>query len=387
MIVKQILATAFIIVAFMPTADSQDTLQQFINNNCQYKIDGSGDAAGMKMQINIPCAWDSLNEGRPHLIRSFRYQVKEDNYIGMGLMILKVPHVFTKKEIDTTAWVYFFQQPSWGKLISNRSVILDGIKCTEAHTYITTPLPQGDSYQHVLSYLMVYKDCLIVLTYKSMTFDETSSKSLFEEYERLFKALAAGTILYNHWESPFSQLKQDEISRQSFTCDSNLLNRRAPFKFKSQREKEVAIWVMYYIDCGRLKSLIESAGKIGQQTPIKLSNEERPDLDTLINNIKSFISSLSTHGDIKELRGLEKAMYCYSIYMLHQFEDIRRIIQENSCSNALKKIGEFIKNNSKEDEKIYSLVLEKTNSIKRKYNLDKWQPSKKESDDFVEGKK
>jgi hypothetical protein len=178
---------------------AQDTLQRFISNTCQYKINGDGDAAGMKMQISIPCAWDSLNEGRPHLIRSFKYQVKEDNYIGMGLLILKVPHVFTKKEIDTTDGTFFFQQPSWGKLISSRKVIIDGMKCTEAHTYIMTSLPQGDSYQHMLSYLMIYQDCLIVLTYKSMTFDETSSELLYGEYERLFKVLAAGTVLYNHW--------------------------------------------------------------------------------------------------------------------------------------------------------------------------------------------
>lgn len=387
MTIKKILGSVLFLIVFAHRICAQDSLLRFVNHTCQYKIDGSGDAAGIKMQINIPCVWDSLNEGRPHLIRSFKYQVKEDNYIGMGLLILNVPHVFTKEEIDTTDGAFFFQQPSWGKLISNRKVIIDGMNCTEAHTYITTSIPQGKTYQHMLSYLIIYKDCLIVLTYKSMTFDETSSKSLFEEYERLFKVLASGTVLYNHWEAPFSLFKQDEVSKQSLTCDSNLLNKRAPFKFKTQREKEVGIWVMYYIDCGRLKGLIDGAGKIGSQTPIKLSNEEKPNLDSLINDIKTFISSLRTHSDIKELREMEKAMYCYSTHMLQLFEGIKRIIQENSPASALNKISESIKNDSAEDENIYSLVLEKTNSVKRKYNLDKWQPSRKESDDFVEGKR
>ena len=37
-------------------------------------------------------------------------------------------------------------------------------------------------------------------TYKTMAFSNESSLSLFTEYERLFKTLASGTILYNNWK-------------------------------------------------------------------------------------------------------------------------------------------------------------------------------------------
>lgn len=191
----------FSLFVFCSTATySQDTLQKFIDNNCQYKIDGEGEAYGIKMQLNIPCEWDSLQENRPYLIRSFSYKVKEDNYLGAMLMIYKSEFTPTKKELETTNFDDVFKSPSWGKFISSRKVIVDALKCTEAHTFIKSELPQGDTYQYMLSYLIVYKNYFIILTYKTMTFNNDSSLSLFNEYKRLFRTLAARTILYNHWK-------------------------------------------------------------------------------------------------------------------------------------------------------------------------------------------
>lgn len=190
----------FLFVFCSISATSQDSLQKFIDNKCQYKIDGSGEAYGVKMQLNIPCEWDSLQENRPRLIRSFSYKVKEENYLAASLIIFKSEYTPTRKELETTNFSDFFNRESWGELISTKKVIIDALKCTEAHTFIKTDLPQGETYQYMLSYLMIYKNYFIVISYKTMTFSNESSLSLFNEYERLFKTLAAGTILYNHWK-------------------------------------------------------------------------------------------------------------------------------------------------------------------------------------------
>ena len=181
-------------------ATSQDSLQKFIDNKCQYKIDGKGQANGMKMQLNIPCIWDSLQENRPHLIRSFIYKVKDENYLAAMLMIIKMDYSPSQKELDNTPTEEFFKGSSWGEFISSKKVTIDGLQWTEAHTYLISSLPQGETHQYMLSYLLIYKTSIIVLGYKTMPFSEESSQFLFNEYERLFKTLAAGTILYNHWK-------------------------------------------------------------------------------------------------------------------------------------------------------------------------------------------
>lgn len=179
---------------------AQDTLHQFAQNTCQYKIDGSGKAYGIKMKLVIPCAWDSLNEERPFLIRSFSYHITDDKVLAAAVTILKTNYTPTKKELDTISMDVFFKQPSWGQFISSRKVNVDALKCTEAITFKIEELPQGTTYQEMLSYLIVYKNYFIVITYKSMATDEESSKSLFNRYVSLFRVLAAGTVLYNHWD-------------------------------------------------------------------------------------------------------------------------------------------------------------------------------------------
>lgn len=181
---------------------SQDSLQRFIDNKCHYKIDGSGEAKGIKMQIDIPCEWDSLQENRPALVKSYIYKVKDDNYLGAFVLILKTGYTPTQKEIDSTNFDNFFDQASWGRLISSRKVNVDALNCTEAHTFNLVNLPQGQTYQNMLSYLLVYKDYFVVVAYKAMAFDEADSHLLFNQYRRLFQALAAGTVLYNHWTFP-----------------------------------------------------------------------------------------------------------------------------------------------------------------------------------------
>jgi hypothetical protein len=192
--------TIFLSILISIPAAAQNSLQKFIDNRCQYKIDGKGEEKGIVMQLNIPCIWDSLQENRPNLIMSFSYKVKDENYLAAMLMVIKSDYIPTQKEIDNTPAEEFFKAPSWGKFISSRKVTIDALKWTEAYTYLNVPLPQGETYQHMLSYLLIYKNYVIVLTYKTMTFSEESSQSLFNEYERLFKTLGAGTILYNHWK-------------------------------------------------------------------------------------------------------------------------------------------------------------------------------------------
>lgn len=195
---KLVLVSLFII--YSTATYSQDTIQKIVDNKCQYKIDGTGDALGIKMRLSIPCEWDSINEDRPHQIRSFSYKVKEGNYLAAILTITKTGYTPTKKELETVNFDEFFKGESWGQLISTKKVIIDAMQCTEAKTFIKMKLPQGETYQYLISYLMIYKDYFIVTTYKTMTFSNESSLSLFNEYERLFKTLAAGTILYNNWK-------------------------------------------------------------------------------------------------------------------------------------------------------------------------------------------
>jgi len=195
---KLVLVSLFII--YSTATYSQDTIQKIVDNKCQYKINGTGNALGIKMQLNIPCEWDSLNEDRPHQIRSFSYKVKEGNYLAAILTLTKTGYTPTKKELETVNFDEFFKGESWGQLISTKKVIIDAMQCTEAKSFIKMNLPQGETYQYLISYLMIYKDYFIVITYKTMAFSNESSLSLFTEYERLFKTLASGTILYNNWK-------------------------------------------------------------------------------------------------------------------------------------------------------------------------------------------
>ena len=65
---KIVLLVTFVI--FSKVVLCQDTLQKFVKNLCYYKTDGKVKSYGLKIGLQIPCAWDSLNEERPLLVKS-----------------------------------------------------------------------------------------------------------------------------------------------------------------------------------------------------------------------------------------------------------------------------------------------------------------------------
>jgi hypothetical protein len=64
---------------------------------------------------------------------------------------------FSEEELNKTDKSIFFKSDSWGTLISHRNVTIDAIRCTKVINFLKLELPQGETYQMLLSYLISYK--------------------------------------------------------------------------------------------------------------------------------------------------------------------------------------------------------------------------------------
>jgi hypothetical protein len=324
---SRLLISIFLCLLFLSTKAQSGLAEEFSRHKCNYKIYGKDETKEIKLGLTLPCAWDSLGEERPYLLCSYSYRVKDSNFLSAAAMTFKIDPAPSRNELDTADLSFFFKQPSWGKFISSRKVIVDGLNSVEAQTFTIIELPLGKTYQKMLSYLLIYKNIGIVVTFKVMSYvDEPTCQSLFSEYLALFRSLAANIVLYNHWELVESKSLPTRTNFEKDDCDTAHLKIKFKSSFKSEHEHRVAICIFWTHRIMKRVQEGEMGERWGQNMAKSLINKDTALLfqlakslaDSIIENKKQIFQS-EIPLPIYHLHSLSILYYCMMLQEVEKF--------------------------------------------------------------------
>jgi len=87
-----------------------------------------------------------------------------------------------------------------GTFISGKKLKIDGLNCGEVSFKMTRKHSVGTFYLYSFQYYFVYKDKMIALGYAAGSTRDEKAKTMFENYEKLFRGLAGNTVFVSKWE-------------------------------------------------------------------------------------------------------------------------------------------------------------------------------------------
>ncbi len=181
---------------------AQDTPATFWKNRCEFKTDGTGKSAGLKINLSYPCSWTQADGDRPHVVKKFSYNIGEGKSVIQSLTINKMPAEPSKKEIDEMFTQEGLKEiaSGTGTFVSGRKLKIDGLDCGEVVIKVKRESPVATVNIYFIQYYMVYKDKMINLAFAAGALTESEAKTLFTSYKTLFQGLATNTVILSKWE-------------------------------------------------------------------------------------------------------------------------------------------------------------------------------------------
>lgn len=180
----------------------QDTPETFWKNRCEFKTDGSGKSAGLKIKLSYPCSWTQADGDRPHVVKKFSYNIGGGKSVIQSLTINKMPAEPSKKEIDEMFTQEGLKEiaSGTGTFVTGRKLKIDGLDCGEVVIKVERESPVATVNIYFIQYYMVYKDKMINLAFAAGALTESEAKTLFTSYKTLFQGLATNTVILSKWE-------------------------------------------------------------------------------------------------------------------------------------------------------------------------------------------
>ncbi len=181
---------------------AQDNPASFLNNLCDFKTDGTGKSAGLKIKLSYPCMWLAEDGERPHVIKKFSYGIGNESSLVQVFSIHKMAAELSKKEIEAKLSQNGLKgiANSIGTFISGRKLKIDGIDCGEIIVKSKKESPIATVNIYNLYYYIIYKDKTIILSFAVSALKASEAKSHFTIYKTLFQAIATKTIFLSKWE-------------------------------------------------------------------------------------------------------------------------------------------------------------------------------------------
>lgn len=189
-------------VLFTQSLFAQETPATFWNNRCDFKTDGTGKSAGLKIKLSVPCAWKQADGDRPHVVKKFSYSLNGGKSVIQSLTISKMPGEPSKKEIAEIFTQNGLKElaSGTGTFVSGRKLKIDGIDCGEVVIKAKRETPVATVNIYFIQYYIFYKDKIINLAFAAGALTENEAKSLFTSYKTLFQGLATNTVIISKWE-------------------------------------------------------------------------------------------------------------------------------------------------------------------------------------------
>jgi hypothetical protein len=190
------------LLLFSQASFAQETPSTFWNNRCEFKTDGTGKSAGLKIKLSYPCTWTQADGDRPHVVKKFSYNLGSGKSVIQSLTINKMPAEPSKQELAelfTQAGLKELASAT-GTFVSGRKLKIDGVDCGEVVVKVKKESPVATINIYFIQYYLVYKDKMINLSFAAGALTETEAKELFNSYKTLFQGLATNTVLLSKWE-------------------------------------------------------------------------------------------------------------------------------------------------------------------------------------------
>ena len=181
---------------------SQETPSSFFENKCEYKTDGLGKSKGLKIKIKFPCRWKQADGDRPHVVKKFTYAFDDGSSLSQNILINQLGYTPSNTEIAEMLSSQGLKElvEKSDIFISSRKIKIDGIDCGEVIRQTIRETSIGTIYLYTISYFLVYKDKLLVLTCSAGAGNDTKAKELYDNYNIIFKSFANSLVILSKWE-------------------------------------------------------------------------------------------------------------------------------------------------------------------------------------------
>lgn len=124
-----------------------------------------------------------------------------------------------------------------------------------------------------------------------------------------------------------------------------------------------------------IKFTFDSVGEIVNKASAEMKqsfqNGEKADITPYIEKIRSYRNSELSIKQLKETNQLDADVYCFYTYLIMRYEEVKKIINQNSVDKSGKKIMYFIDNTEPENERRLNKIYAEIQSLERQYHLYK----------------
>lgn len=171
---------------------------------CNYSTKENVKSDGLNVKISYPCNWTLKDGDRPHVVQKFSKPTSDQTLVNGMIIITKIPGEGTPEQIKdllSPSNLPSYVDAETDKVISAKSFSIDGEIAGELVFETSRKTPVGIFYMKSVEYLMFYKNYFIRLQYMAGSQSESQAGELFLQNQKLFAALATGTVITTKWEN------------------------------------------------------------------------------------------------------------------------------------------------------------------------------------------
>jgi len=171
---------------------------EFVRYRQKFVINGEGKSRGIKLQIQYPSSWASLEAERPNILRKFiSERGRGSQYATVLVKLLPPAERPTKREIEEIFSASGIRDlvPPGGNFISGKRISFDGLPGAVV-TFTLTADRMGQQFKlRSLMYMTFYRDNIVTLHFSTKDDDMT-----FMRFEPLFRLMANSTVILSQYE-------------------------------------------------------------------------------------------------------------------------------------------------------------------------------------------
>lgn len=171
---------------------------EFARYKQKFVINGEGKSKGIKLQIEYPSSWASLEAERPNIVRQFiSNRGRGSQYAIVLVKVLPPAARPTKRQIEEAFSPSGIRElvPPGGNFISGKRISFDSLPGALV-TFRVTADRMGQQFKmRCLMYMTFYRDK--VITVQFMTEDDDAT---FTRFEPLFRLMANSTVILSQYE-------------------------------------------------------------------------------------------------------------------------------------------------------------------------------------------
>lgn len=171
---------------------------EFARYKRKFLTDGEGKSKGIRLQIEYPASWASLEAERPNIVRKFvSERGRGSEYALVIVKALAPAERLTKREIDqafSAAGIREFVLPGT-TFISGKRISFDGLPGAMITFRVAADRMGQQLKMRTLAYMTFFRDNVV-----TVQFSTTDDDATFTRFEPLFRVMANSTVILSQYE-------------------------------------------------------------------------------------------------------------------------------------------------------------------------------------------